>query len=289
MQIRFKHVTFSYHAATNEQAALKDVDLTIDTARVLGICGATGSGKSTFIRHLNGILKPTTGQVYVDGENLHQSKAALRHARQRIGMTFQFPERELFGRTVWEELAYTLEQHRIAAEKIEQRILTTARMLRFDIERLRDRSPFSLSRGEQRKLGIAVMLTLQPELVVLDEPTAGMDRRNAIYLLDLLHDLHQHQHMSLILVSHELDLFMRYIEDLLVLRQGQIAFYGPARQAIRSAELLEQSGLLLPPLQRTFALLQKRVPKLCPDVITVDDAVAEIAKIHCDKTFHASI
>lgn len=279
MQIHFKHVTFVYHAGTDDnQTALKNIDLTIDTTRILGICGATGSGKSTLIRHLNGILKPTTGQVCIDGENLHQSKATLRRARQRIGMTFQFPERQLFGRTVWEELAYTLEQHHIPAGEIERRILAAAQMLRFDIVRLRDRSPFALSRGEQRKLGIAIMLTLQPDLIVLDEPTAGMDRRNAVYLLDLLHSLHQEQQIGLILVSHELDLFIPYIDDLLVLHQGQIAFHGPVQQAIRSAELLEQNGLVLPPLQRTLVLLRKKFPQLCADVRSVDDAVAEIVR-----------
>ncbi|GAK61380.1 ABC transporter related protein [Candidatus Vecturithrix granuli] len=279
MQIRFNQVTFSYHAGTKDkEVALKNVDLTIDTARILGICGATGSGKSTLIRHLNGILKPTTGQVCIDGENLHQSKVTLRRARQRIGMTFQFPERQLFGRTVWEELAYTLEQHRISAEEIERRILTATQMLCFDIARLRDRSPFALSRGEQRKLGIAIMLTLQPDLIVLDEPTAGMDRRNAMYLLDLLHSLHQEQQIGLILVSHELDLFMHYVDDLLVLRQGQIAFHGPVQQAICAPERLEQSGLALPPLQRTLALLQQKFPQLRADVRSVDDAVAEIVK-----------
>ena len=279
MQIRFNQVVFSYHAGTGDnQAALQNIDLTIDTARVLGICGATGSGKSTLIRHLNGILKPTAGQVYVDGEALHRSKAALRRIRQRIGMTFQFPERQFFGRTVWEELAYTLEQQRISAGEIERRIWAAAQMLRFDIARLRDRSPFSLSRGEQRKLGIAVMLTLQPDLIVLDEPTAGMDRRNALYLLDLLHALHQEQSVGLILVSHELDLFMRYIDDLLVLRQGQIAFHGPAQQALCAPELVEQSGVVLPPLQRTLALLRQKFPQLPMNVRSVDDAVAEIVR-----------
>lgn len=279
MQIRFNQVAFSYHPGTEDnQVALQNIDLTIDTARVLGICGATGSGKSTLIRHLNGILKPTAGQVYVDGENLHRSKAALRRIRQRIGMTFQFPERQFFGRTVWEELAYTLEQHRISAGEIERRILAAAQMLRFDIARLRDRSPFSLSRGEQRKLGIAVMLTLQPDLIVLDEPTAGMDRRNALYLLDRLHSLHYEQGVGLILVSHELDLFMRYIDDLLVLRQGQIAFYGSAQQAIYAPDILEQSGLVLPPLQHTLALLRQKFPQLRINARSVDDAVTEIVR-----------
>ena len=143
MQIRFKHVTFIYNAGTpGKQVALKEIDLICDTTRIIGICGTTGSGKSTFIRHLNGILKPTSGQIMIDGEDLHQSKKTLRRIRQRIGMTFQFPERQFFGRTLWEELCYTLEQHHLPEQEIERRIFLAVEALHFDISHLRDRSPF---------------------------------------------------------------------------------------------------------------------------------------------------
>jgi energy-coupling factor transport system ATP-binding protein len=279
MRIQFKHVTFSYKAGkADKQPALRDIDLTCETDRIIGICGATGSGKSTFIRHLNGILKPTAGQILIDGTDLHQSKAALRRLRQRIGMTIQFPERQFFGRTVWEELAYTLERRQLPPQEIEGRILSAAQALCFDLAALRDRSPFALSRADQRLLGIAVMLTLQPDLIMLDEPTAGMDRKHAAHVLSLLRSVHRDRIMRLMLASHDLELLLNYTETLIILRSGRLIFHGSTRQAVNSAELLQQNGLALPPLHKTLYLLRRKYPQLPTDVNNVDAAIAEILK-----------
>jgi energy-coupling factor transport system ATP-binding protein len=277
MQITFDHVTFAYHSRpSDQQVALKDLCLEFDTKRMIGVCGTTGSGKSTFISHLNGILKPNSGRVLIDKEDIHRSRKALGQVRQRIGMTFQFPERQFFGRTVWEELSYTLERHQLAEHEIEQRIFSVSEFLKLNIQQLRQRSPFSLSRGEQRKLSIAVILTLHPELLVLDEPTAGMDRANAYNLLTLLQRLHrQHQH-QVILVSHNIEFLIKYVDHLIILNHGAVVFTGSPVNLINASEPLATFGISLPPLHTLLHLLHQQYPHMNPKVLTVDEALGEI-------------
>lgn len=281
MQIRFEQLNFRYKSAPpSERPALKNIDVEFDTRQIIGICGMAGSGKSTLIRQLNGIFKPTSGQVSIDGRNIHQSKSVLHQIRQRIGMSFQFPERQLFSKNVWEELSYSLERRGVAEKEAERRILTVCEQLDFDIQALRQRSPFTLSRGEQRKLGIAIVLTLQPELLVLDEPSAGMDRANAYKLLELLKSLHHQNHAQLILVSHDLELLLKYAEHLIVLHEGKLAFSASPRQLLKKhPEVLEQIGIPLPPFYQTLQLLHQKEPTLSCHVNSVHEALQEIQRI----------
>jgi energy-coupling factor transport system ATP-binding protein len=244
MTISFDHVSYRY--SPNEAPALRDLSLHLNTSQFCGVCGRTGSGKSTFIQHLNGILKPTAGYVRIDGDDIHASKQTVQRIRQRIGMTFQFPERQLFGRTVWEELTYTLEYHAIPHEEQHRRITEVCDWLGFEIERHRERSPFRLSRSEQRKIGIAVALCLQPELLVLDEPTAGMDRQQAYRLLDTLQRLHRHQICQALIVSHDIELLLEYAEYMLLFAEGMIVWEGRPQALLRSPESLESAGIPFP-------------------------------------------
>jgi energy-coupling factor transport system ATP-binding protein len=279
MHIIFEHVSFSYASKVSLfQPVLKDIDLEVDTKHIIGICGRTGSGKSTFIRHLNGILKPNAGKVLIDGEDIHRSKTILRHARQRIGMTFQFPERQLFGKTVWEELTYTLERRHLPAQEIEERIFSVTEGLHFDISTLRHRSPFSLSRGEQRKLGIAVILALQPELLILDEPTAGMDRAHAYQLLDLLKLLQRGNRIQLILVSHDFELLLKYATYLIIIHDGRIELSGKLRELINKSEQLNGLGMPLPPVYRTWQILRQKYPQFSDDMLSVRQVIEEVIR-----------
>ena len=278
MHIRFDHLTFAYPAETSgRRNALHDICLEFDTQRITGICGVTGSGKSTFIRQMNGILKPSAGRALIDGEDIHQSRAALRRTRQRIGMTFQCPERQFWGQTVWEELAYTLEKHRVPAREIDARVHAACQLLHFDLHALRTRSPFSLSRGEQRTLGIAVILTLQPELLVLDEATAGMDRSNASQLLALLQTLHRTHTHQVVFVSHDLDLLLTWAQYIIVLHRGEILLAGPVEQILQASQTLRDSGIRLPAVFRTLGLLREKCPQLKMNVNSLDEAVKEVS------------
>ena len=280
MQIRFEQLSFRYKSALpSERPALKEMNIEFDTRQIIGICGMAGSGKSTFIRHLNGIFKPSSGRVSIDGQDIHQSKSLLHQVRQRIGMSFQFPERQLFSKNVWEELSYSLERREVAREEAERRILSVCEHLDFDIQALRRRSPFTLSRGEQRKLGIAIVLTLQPELLVLDEPSAGMDRANAYKLLELLKRLHQENHAQIVLVSHDLELLLKYAERLIVLHEGELAFSGSTTKLLSEPALLKQIELPLPPLSQMFQLLHRKHPNVSPCVISIPEALQEIQRI----------
>ncbi len=276
MKITYEHVTYKYQP--NASPVLKDVNLEFDTRHITGICGMTGSGKSTFVQHLNGILQPESGRVLIDHENIHSSLESLRRTRQRIGMTFQFPEQQLFGRTVWEELSYTLEHHQLSQKEIECRIESVAELLNVDIQHHRNHSPFMLSRGEQRKLSIAVILSLQPELLVLDEPTAGMDRASADQLLDMLQTLHRHTNLHMILVSHNLELLLKYTDHLIVLFKGEIVLIGTPLEIITASDQLDRFGIPLPPVNRTLHLLRRRYPYINPGFLSVNDAVKEVMK-----------
>lgn len=273
MHITFDHVTYRY--APNEPPVLNDLTLQLDTVHLIGVCGRTGSGKSTFIQHVNGILKPTAGQVCVDGENIHASKQALHRIRQRIGMTSQFPERQLFGRTVWEELTYTLEYHKIPYQEQERRITEVCGWLDFDFERHHECSPFTLSRSEQRNLGIAVVLALQPELVILDEPTAGMDRAHAYRLLDTLQRLHCQGVCQVMLVSHDIEYLLEYADSLVVLETGTIAWEGSSRALIRSPQCLESTGIFLPEVYRR---LQEQFPDLLTETLSLRTILQQIIR-----------
>jgi energy-coupling factor transporter ATP-binding protein EcfA2 len=276
MKIVYDHVTYRYHPQASP--AIQDVNLEFETSAIIGICGRTGSGKSTFVQHLNGILKPGAGRVLIDSADIHQSPETLRRIRQRIGMTFQFPERQLFGRTVWEELAYTLEKRHIPEDEIVRRIKTASELVQIDLRQHQGRSPFALSRNEQRKLGIAVVLSLQPELLVLDEPTAGMDRQDSMHLLEVFSKLHRHHNIHLMLVSHNLDLLLKYTGYVIVLAEGKIVLAGTPLTILSAAESLERSGIALPPVNRTLRLLQQRYPQINFRVVSSDEAVPEIRK-----------
>ena len=276
MKIVYDHVTYRYHPQASP--AIQDVNLEFETSAIIGICGRTGSGKSTFVQHLNGILKPGAGRVLIDSADIHQSPETLRRIRQRIGMTFQFPERQLFGRTVWEELAYTLAKRHIPEDEIVRRIETVSELLQLDLHQHRDRSPFALSRNEQRKLGIAVVLSLQPELLMLDEPTAGMDRQSSRHLLAVLSRLHRHHHIHLMLVSHNLELLLKYTEYIIVLAEGKVALAGTPLEILKAAEQLEQFGIGLPPVHRTLHLLQTRYAQIHTGVLSVHEAVEEVTR-----------
>jgi energy-coupling factor transport system ATP-binding protein len=276
MRISYEHVTYTYNSGTSP--ALQDINLEFDTSSITGICGRTGSGKSTFVQHINGILKPNSGRVRIDDHDIHSSSASLKQVRQRVGMTFQFPERKLFGKTVWEELAYTLERRQIPEKEIAHRIEFVSELLQVDIPRSRDRSPFSLSRKEQRKLGIAVVLSLQPELLVLDEPTAGMDRRSSYQLLDLLSMLHHRGNLHIILVSHNIELLLKYTEYVIVLSEGKISLIGTPLKVLNASNQLERFGIHLPPVNRTLHLLQRKYSQINTGILSINDAVEEVTR-----------
>lgn len=276
MKITYEHVIYSYNSEASP--ALKDVNLEFDTKHFIGICGATGSGKSTLIHHINGILKPNSGRMLIDGKDIHRSLESLRQVRQRVGMTFQFPERQLFGRTVWEELSYILEQRHISREEIDQRLESVFELLKFDLQSHRDQSPFALSRGEQRKLGIAAILCLHPELLVLDEPTAGMDRGSSYQFLDVLHALHCHNNLHIILVSHNIELLLKYTNRLIIVSEGKIVFVGTPVEVIAASERLTLFGISFPPVNKILHLLQKKYPQINSGIITASDAVEEVMR-----------
>jgi energy-coupling factor transport system ATP-binding protein len=274
MHITFDHVTYRY--APNPPAALQDVTLALDTGRLTGVCGRTGSGKSTLIQHFNGILKPTVGRMMIDHQDLHASQSFLGRVRQRIGMTFQFPEQQLFGRTVEEELTYTLEKRGVPRPEIHRRIEAVSALLTFSLYRYREWSPFMLSRRDQRLLGIAVVLALQPEVLILDEPTAGLDRASATRLLEALRQVHEQGDADVVIVSHDLELGFKYADQLLVMTAGKGRLLHNPVELLDNSELAARAAPGIPPVQQTLQDLQSAYPAVNAGVRSVEQAVEEI-------------
>ena len=213
MPIRVENLSYTYNAGQPmEQEALRNVTLTIEDGEFVGLIGHTGSGKSTLVQHFNGLLKPTSGKIYIDGVDIFSKGVSLRSIRQKVGMVFQYPEYQLFGETVFEDVAFGPKNMGVPDAELNDRVDQALALVGLDLS-LKERSPFELSGGQKRKVAIAGVLATQPQTLILDEPTAGLDPKGRDEVLSLVAHLHQREHKTIILVSHSM-------EDVARLAQG---------------------------------------------------------------------
>jgi energy-coupling factor transport system ATP-binding protein len=258
MPIVIDKLSYVYGAGTPfEVRALHDISLTIADQEFIGIIGATGSGKSTLIQHLNGLIKPTSGRVLVDGQDL-AATADLRAIRQQVGLVFQYPEHQLFEETVYQDVAFGPRNLGLTEDEISQRVHEALRQVGLDPEPILERSPFELSGGQMRRVAIAGVLAMRPRVLILDEPTAGLDPQGRDELLTELQDLYQQSRMTIILVSHSMEEIARVATRLIVLQDGEIAFDGTPRQVFANAATLQSIGLGVPQVAELMQLLQQK-------------------------------
>ena len=279
MSLELKHVSHIYQeGSAKESYALRDICLNVNEGEFLGIAGHTGSGKSTLIQHFNGLLKPTSGEVIVDGVNINgkEAKKELKALRMQVGIVFQYPEYQLFEETVERDIAFGPRNLNLSDIEIQHRVTEAMDMLKLS-KKLRKKSPFELSGGQKRKIAIAGVLAMKPKYLILDEPTAGLDPKGREEFLELIADLHQ-QGLTVVMVSHSMDDIARYAQRMIVLEHGEIRLEGTPQAVFAQPELLDQIGLGVPTLTRLLIELQKQGWDVRTDLFHPTDVSQEILR-----------
>ena len=272
MSIRAEHLNHIYGDGTvYEQYALRDVNFEIQDGEFVGLIGHTGSGKSTLIQHLNGLLKASSGAIYYNGENIYGEGYDMRALRSKVGLVFQYPEHQLFEVDVFSDVCFGPKNQGLSKEEIEERAKDALRQVGLD-EKFWEQSPFELSGGQKRRVAIAGVLAMKPEVLILDEPTAGLDPKGRDEILDELTALHRDKHMTIILVSHSMEDIARYADRIMVMNHGEKVFDGPPRQVFHHYRELERIGLASPQITYIIHELRDHGVPIDPDLITVEEA-----------------
>ena len=274
--IETRRLSHIYSAGTPfEHGALVDVDFTAYRGEYLGIIGHTGSGKSTLIQHLNGLLKPTSGQVLFEGKDIWESKERTRQTRFQVGLVFQYPEYQLFEETVYKDISFGPRNMGLDEGEIDRRVRQAAQFVGLKEETL-EKSPFELSGGQKRRVAIAGVIAMEPKVLVLDEPTAGLDPVGVDEILGNIRAYHQAQGATIILVSHSMEEVARTVDRLVVVCDGRIPFSGAPREVFSHGPELEKMGLGVPQMTRVFHRLRQLGVDIDPSVYTVEQAKAAI-------------
>ncbi len=271
--IETKKLTHVYSEGTPfEHVAVKDVDFCASRGEFIGIIGHTGSGKSTFVQHLNGLLKPTSGSVLVEGEEIFSSAARTRQVRSKVGLVFQYPEYQLFEETVRADIAYGPKNMKLDKEEIEQRVLEAADFVGLEADML-DKSPFDLSGGQKRRAAIAGVIAMRPDVLILDEPTAGLDPRGREEIIYNIRRYHSAVNGTVIYITHSMEDIARFATRLVVFNRGSIAMDDEPGQVFRHVEELESMGLTVPSVTKVMSLLKGKGLPVADGVYTVHRAV----------------
>ena len=259
MSIVIEHLNYVYMSGgPYETHALRDVNLTIGDGEFIGLIGHTGSGKSTLVQHLNGLLMPTSGRIFVDGLDLADKATDRRAIRQRVGLVFQYPENQLFEETVEKDIAFGPKNLGLSEEEIARRVKDAMRRVALDYETLHERSVFELSGGQMRRVAIAGVLAMEPQVLVLDEPCAGLDPRGREEILGLIKKLHEEAGTTIVMVSHSMDDVASLAERVIVMNHGEIAMDGAPRDVFSRGEALREMGLDVPQAVELAQKLRER-------------------------------
>lgn len=272
MSIKIKNLTHIYNEGMPfEKIALEDINIEIQTGEFVGIIGHTGSGKSTLIQMFNGLLKPTRGDVFVNDQNIHGDKANKKEIRQKVGLVFQYPEYQLFEMTVKEDVAFGPKNLGLTEEEVKARVKYALDAVGLD-ESYYEKSPFELSGGQKRRVAIAGVLAMKPEILILDELTAGLDPKGRNELFEQLQKMHRELGLTIILISHSMEDVARYVEKLFVLYKGKIAYQGTPREVFANGKKLEEIGLAMPQIRYVMEALKAKGMPITEDVLTVEEA-----------------
>ena len=269
MPLELKNLTHTYSAGSAFQStAINDVSLTIEDGEFIAVVGHTGSGKSTLVQHLNGLLKPTSGQVLIDGEDLHGENVDRRRVRQKVGLVFQYPEYQLFEETVAKDIAFGPKNQGLTADEIDARVRRAMEAVHLDYDKYANRSPFELSGGQMRRVAIAGVLAMEPKILILDEPTAGLDPRGRDRILSMIRDLHARGGVTVIMVSHSMDDVARLATRLIVMSRGKLVATGSPREIFSQVEMMVRIGLGVPEAVKLCARLREKGLDLPEDLYT---------------------
>ena len=272
MSIEISHLTHLYNPGTAmERKALDDVNITINDGEFVAFIGHTGSGKSTLIQHLNALIKPTSGKILLDGEDINADKTKLKAIRQKVGLVFQYPEHQLFEMTVFKDVCYGPKNMGLSEEEIENAAKKALDLVGLD-QSFYDKSPFELSGGQKRRVAIAGILAMNPRVLVLDEPTAGVDPRGRDEILGAIDHMHKETGITVILVSHSMEDVAKYADRIVVMNNGHVALTGTPKEVFSHVSELEEMGLAAPQTSYVMKGLKDNGLNVPQDVYTVDEA-----------------
>lgn len=267
-----------------EKIALKDINLEIESGEFVALIGHTGSGKSTLIQHINGLLKPTSGSIYIDNKDLGSKDVTLSDIRKKVGLVFQYPEYQLFEETVEKDIAYGPKNIGINKdEEINKLVKKAMEIVGLDYEAYRNKSPFELSGGEKRRVAIAGIVAMEPNILILDEPTAGLDPVGRDEILNRIKELHDKHKMTIIIVSHSMEDVARFAERIVVMNEGTIELDGSCSEVFRQVDLLEKLGLAVPEVKYLQIKLKEAGFDISDDIYTIEEAKKEILRVLGEK------
>ena len=276
MSIKLEHINYVYGEGTAyEKHALKDINLEIPDGQFVGIIGHTGSGKSTLIQHLNGLIKATSGEIYYNGENIYADGYSMKELRSHVGLVFQYPEYQLFESDVLSDVCFGPKNLGLPEEEVKARSLEALHQVGLK-EKHYDKSPFDLSGGQKRRVAIAGILAMHPEVLILDEPTAGLDHKGRDDILDQIQKLHKEQGITVILVSHSMEDVAKYVDRIIVMDHGCMKFDGEPKKVFEHYKELESIGLAAPQVTYVMQTLKEKGFDVDVHAITIEEAKQSI-------------
>ncbi|MCK9268598.1 MAG: energy-coupling factor transporter ATPase [Alkaliphilus sp.] len=279
MSIKVENLTYIYNPNTPfETKALDDINMEIETGEFIGLIGHTGSGKSTLVQHLNGLIKPTSGKIIINGIDITEKTVKLSDIRRRVGLVFQYPEHQLFEETVYKDIAFGPRNLGLSEAEIDERIREAMELVKLPFDELKDRSPFELSGGQKRRVAIAGVFAMKPEILILDEPTSGLDPKTRDEVLEEIKTLHDRYKNTIILVSHSMEDVAKLVSRIIVMHGNKIILSGTPREVFREVEALESIGLGVPQISYLIRALKEKNINLKEDIFTVEEAKEEILK-----------
>lgn len=280
MSIQVKNLTHIYsEGLPYESVALKDVSFSIEDGEFVGVIGHTGSGKSTMVQHLNGLLKPHSGSIIIGDVDITKGNVLMRDIRRKIGLVFQYPEYQLFEETVHKDVAFGPTNLGLTKGEVDQRVIEAINLVGLDYDEIGERSPFELSGGQKRRVAIAGVIAMKPEVLILDEPTAGLDPKAHKDVLEMIKKIHETQKNITILVSHNMNDIAKLVDKVLVMEKGMLAMEGTPRQIFSQAQKLKKMGLALPQASEMMNKLRSKGFDIKEGILTNDEAFVELVRI----------
>lgn len=277
--IKCENLKYLYGAGTPFATnALCDVSFSIEKGEIIGIIGHTGSGKSTLTEHLNGLLKADSGTVYLEGKDIWEDKSNIKNVRFSVGLCFQYPEYQIFEEDVFREIAFGPKKMGFDDEEVKRRVLSSMKFLGLD-ESVLDKSPFDLSGGQKRRVAIASIIAMQPKVLVLDEPTAGLDPKGRDTVLSLVKNYQKKTDSTVIIVSHSMEDVAKLADKVLVMNKGKVQIFGAVAEVYSNVDELKEIGLSVPEITTVFSKLKKKGIDCRTDIYTVEDGVEEIKRL----------
>lgn len=277
--VKTENLSYVYSKDTPfEHTALDNANIEIEKGAFVGLIGHTGSGKSTLIQHLNGLLKPTDGKVFIGGEDIWANPKEIRKFRFKVGLVFQYPEHQLFEETVEKDIAFGPKNMGLSDKEVAARVKEAARLTGLSEDYL-EKSPFELSGGEKRRVAIAGVLAMQPEVLILDEPTAGLDPKGREYILSEIKAYHEKKGATVILVSHSMEDVARFASHVLIMNKSKVAMYGKTEEVFSRVDELVEMGLEVPQISRVFARLEADGIAVPDSVLTVEEAKTAVLNL----------